>query len=380
MTGFAFQVVSESKLTAARVGLFDTPHGEVQTPAFMPVGTRGTVKGLMPRDLQEAGSRIILGNTYHLHLRPSDEVIEDLGGLHAVMNWQGPILTDSGGYQVFSLGDTARIDENGVSFKSIVDGSKIRFTAERVMEIQKRLGADIVMAFDQCPADPTDRQGVAQATDRTHRWLERCVRWHRDNGGEDRGQALFGIVQGGAFPDLREESLQIVTEHNLVGYAVGGVSVGESREQMQIALEATGSKLPRDKPRYLMGVGTPRDFFDAIERGFDLFDCVTPTRHGRTASAYTSQGRLNLRNQKWVRDTSPLDPECACPTCTGWSKGTLRHLVKVDEMLGAILLSLHNVYYFHTLMRRIRAAIAEDRLQELRTEVLGEEPGTNPSS
>ncbi len=370
MTGFAFQVQTESKLTSARVGLFDTPHGQVQTPAFMPVGTRGTVKGLLPRDLEEAGSRIVLGNTYHLHLRPGDEVVEALGGLHAVMNWSGPILTDSGGYQVFSLGDTARIDEEGVSFKSIVDGSQIRFTAERVMQIQCRLGADIVMAFDQCPADPTDRQAVARATERTHRWLDRCVRWHRDHDGEDRGQALFGIIQGGAFPDLREESLQAVTEHDLVGYAVGGVSVGESREQMQIALEATGAAMPRNKPRYLMGVGTPRDFFDAIERGFDLFDCVTPTRHGRTASAYTSQGRLNMRNQQWVRDTSPLDPECPCPTCKGWSKGTLRHLVKVDEMLGAILLSLHNVYYFHRLLRRIREAIAEDRLQELRSEVL----------
>lgn len=372
MSGFGFRVESESQKTSARTGVFQTPHGDVETPAFMPVGTRGTVKGLLPRDLAEAGSRIVLGNTYHLHLRPGDEIIEKLGGLHAVMNWQGPILTDSGGYQVFSLGDTAQIDEDGVAFKSIVDGSNIRFTAERVMQIQKRLGADIVMAFDQCPADPTDREGVARATERTHLWLERCVRWHRDHDGEDRGQALFGIIQGGAFEDLRRESLQVVTEHGLVGYAVGGVSVGESREHMRVALDATGPDLPRDKPRYLMGIGTPLDFLDAVERGFDLFDCVTPTRHGRTAGAFTSRGRLNMRNQQWMEDTSPLDPECSCPTCTGWSKGTIRHLVKVDEMLGSILLSLHNVYYFHGILKRIRQAIRDDRLAELRAELVPE--------
>ncbi|MEM7517721.1 MAG: tRNA guanosine(34) transglycosylase Tgt, partial [Planctomycetota bacterium] len=346
-------------------------HGDVPTPAFMPVGTRGSIKGVLPRDIGEVGSTMILANTLHLHLRPGEDTVARLGGLHRFMNWDGPILTDSGGYQVFSMADISTLDDDGVTFKSIVDGARIRFTPERVMEIQRKLGADVIMAFDECPPDPTDRTGVERATDRTHRWLDRCVRAYRDKGGESGGQALFGIVQGGAFPDLRARSVEAICSHDLIGYAIGGVSVGEEREQMRVALDAAAPLLPEDKPRYLMGVGTPIDFFDAVERGCDLFDCVTPTRHGRNAGAFTSQGRLNMRNLKWAEDTSPLDPECDCPTCKGWSKGVIRHLVKVDEMLGSTLLSMHNVWFFHRLMERIREAIAEGTLRQLRAEVLG---------
>ena len=367
---FAFDVLARDATTRARCARFDTPHGQVETPAFMPVGTRGTVKGVMPRQLREIGARMLLANTYHLHLRPGEETVHALGGLHRFMNWDGPLLTDSGGYQVFSLSGISRVDDDGVSFQSVIDGSQVRFTPERAVEVQAILGADVQMAFDQCPSDPRDRSIVAAACERTQRWLERCVRRHRELGAEERGQALFGIVQGGIFPDLRSAAVEAVCAHDLVGYAIGGVSVGETREDMRAAVEASAPLLPDSKPRYLMGVGTPVDFFDAVAQGVDLFDCVTPTRHGRTHQAFTSLGRLNLRNADFAKDPRALDPQCDCPCCSGFSRGYLRHLCRSNEMLGAQLLTLHNLRFFARLFERMRAAIAAGSLTRLRDEVL----------
>ena len=369
--GFEFRVEQRSSTSLARTAVFTTPHGDVRTPAFMPVGTRATVKGLDNRTLRELGTTMLLANTYHLHLRPGEELIRELGGLHAFMRWDGPILTDSGGYQVFSLSDIRAIDADGVTFRSVVDGAAVRFTPERVIEIQAALGADVAMAFDHCPSTPTDHAEVSAACERTHRWLERCVVKHRELGGEARGQALFGIVQGGALEDLRRASVEAVCAHDLVGYAIGGVSVGESREHMLAAIDAAAPLLPSDRPRYLMGVGTPLDFFDAIERGIDLFDCVTPTRHGRTSQAFTSTGPLNLRNAQFARDPRPLDALCDCPTCAGgYSRAYLRHLSKSGEMLGAMLLTQHNVRWFHRLMEEIRSGIARDELAAVRAKWL----------
>ena len=367
---FKYAMTSECPDTRARTGVLETPHGSVQTPAFMPVGTRATVKGIQSRQLRELGAELVLGNTYHLHLRPGEDVIRELGGLHTFMNWDGPILTDSGGYQVFSLSKTAKIDDDGATFRSVVDGSKIRFTPERVMEIQHALGADVVMAFDECPPDPLDRPVVERATKRTHDWLERCVRSWRERGGVESGQALFGIVQGGGFEDLRSASVDTVVSHELPGYAIGGVSVGESREAVDAIVASTTPLLPPDRPRYLMGVGTPQDFVNAIAQGIDLFDCVTPTRHGRTHQAFTTSGRLNLRNQRFARDPAPLDEGCDCPTCAGYSRGYLRHLSTTGEMLGPILLTVHNLRYFHRLMEEIRDAIRTGSFAELRERVV----------
>ncbi|MCB9915696.1 MAG: tRNA guanosine(34) transglycosylase Tgt [Planctomycetes bacterium] len=370
--GFHYELRARCTTSRARLGTFHTPHGPVETPAFMPVGTRATVKGVLPRDLREVGARMILANTYHLHLRPGEEVVRELGGLHAMMAWDGPILTDSGGYQVFSMSELRSIDADGVTFKSVVDGSHVRFTPERVVDIQRALGADVMMAFDHCPSVPTDRREVSAATDTTHRWLERCVRRYRAAGGEAAGQALFGIVQGGAFEDLRAASVDAVCAHDLVGYAIGGVSVGEAEDLIRSTVACTTHRLPEDKPRYLMGVGTPRDFFDAVESGIDLFDCVTPTRNARNHTAFTSWGKVNVRNQGFLRDRGPLDPECDCVACTRYGLGTLRHLCTTREMLGGMLLSLHNLRFFHRLMERVRGAIVgeEGGLEALRGKVL----------
>lgn len=367
---FEFRETARSSRSEARAGVFTTPHGDVATPAFMPVGTVGSVKGVLPSQLSELGASMILANTYHLHLRPGEDVVRDLGGLHAFMNWPGPILTDSGGYQVFSLAELRSIDDRGVRFRSSYDGREVFLDPERAVDVQAALGADVAMAFDHCPQSATDRAEVEDATERTHRWLERSVARHRELGGEERGQALFGIVQGGAFDDLRARSVEAVCSHDLAGYAIGGVSIGEGREHHAAAIAAAAPRLPRDRPRYLMGVGTPRDFVDAIAAGVDLFDCVTPTRHGRTHQAFTSAGTLNLRNRGWARDRSPLDPACDVPWLAGFSRGYLRHLCKANEMLAAQLLSLQNLWFFLDLMRRIRAAIAADRFEELRDEVL----------
>ena len=369
---FSFRVEAVDPGSRARAGWLRTPHGEVPTPLFMPVGTRGAVKGILPASLTEVGSRMLLANTYHLHLRPGEDVVRDLGGLHGFMGWDGPILTDSGGYQVFSLSHITSIDEDGATLQSVVDGSPVRLTPEGVIEIERALGADVIMAFDQCPPDPTDRAAVERATDRTHRWLARGVRTWRDAGGPEGGQALFGIVQGGVFPDLRRASVDAVLAHDLPGYAIGGVSTGEDRDAMLAAVDVAAPLLPEDKPRYLMGVGTPLDFLDAIERGIDMFDCVTPTRHGRNHQAFTSTGRINLRNSRFQNDPDPVDPGCDCPCCTRFSRGYLRHLAKSGEMLGGILLTLHNLRYFHRLLEDTRAAILAGDLSPLRARVAGQ--------
>ncbi len=367
---FRFRLEGTCPHSGARAGVFETPHGSIPTPAFMPVGTRGTVKGVLPGQLAELGATMILANTLHLHLRPGEETVAALGGLHRFMNWSGPILTDSGGYQVFSMAKLRSIDEEGVTFKSVVDGSAVRFTPERVIDIQATLAPDVMMAFDHCPSDPCDRDEVATATDRTHRWLQRCVRHWRERGGLATGTALFGIVQGGVFEDLRAASVDAVTQHELAGYAIGGVSVGEDREAMREAVSHAATRLPPDRPRYLMGVGTPLDFFDAVERGVDLFDCVTPTRHGRNHQVFTSRGRINLRSSALAHSTEPLDPLCPCPYLEGYSLGVLRHLCKSHEMLGAQLATLHNLHFFHDLLARIRRAIPLGELPALRREVL----------
>ncbi len=333
---------------------------------FLPVGTRATVRGIHPDDLRRVGARMLLANTYHLALRPGPELVRELGGLHRFMGWDGPLLTDSGGFQVFSLEHLCKIDEDGATFRSVVDGSSVRFTPESVMDIQRALGADVVMAFDHCPCDPTARGEVAAATERTQRWLERCVRAWREAGAESSGQALFGIIQGGIFEDLRRSSVEAATSHDLPGYAIGGVSVGEEKSAMLAAVEAAAPLLPEEKPRYLMGVGLPLDFLDAVERGIDLFDCVTPTRHGRNHQAFTARGRINLRNQVWQRDPLPLEEGCDCPACERFSRAYLRHLCMNGEMLAAILLTLHNLRFFFRMMADIRAAIETDSLASLR--------------
>ena len=355
--GFGFELQAECAHTGARAGRLTTPHGTAETPLFMPVGTRGTIKGLTPRQVKDAGSSVVLANTYHLHLRPGEDVVGELGGLHRFMNWDGPILTDSGGYQVFSMADLRDLSEEGVGLKSIVNGDRIFLTPESVVDIQMDLGADIFMAFDHCPSDPLDRAEVDEATARTKRWLARCMERYEARGGLASGQALFGICQGGAFEDLRRRSVEDILEHDLVGYAIGGVSVGEHKSALVDAIEMAAPLLPRDKPRYLMGVGTPEDFYAAVTRGVDLFDCVTPSRHGRMHQAFTREGRMNLRNSRWARHDGPIDERCSCEACTGFSRGYLRHLCKTNEMLGASLISLHNIHFFHDLMARLRAGV-----------------------
>ncbi len=368
---FRFELLARCTRSAARRGRFETPHGAVETPAFMPVGTLGSVKGMLPETLAQLGTRMLLANTYHLHLRPGEELVAQLGGLHRFMGWSGPILTDSGGYQVHSLGAGAIVREEGARMRSVVDGSWIELGPESAMRIQRALGADVAMAFDHCPSDPRAREAVEDASARSARWLERCVRVWREAGGTASGQALFGIVQGGIHADLRARSVEASLAHDLPGYAIGGVSVGESKDDMRSALELSAPLLPHDKPRYLMGVGTPEDFFDAVERGIDLFDCVTPTRHGRTHQAFTSTGKLNLRNACFARDERPLDEECDCSACRNFTRAYLRHLAHSGEMLAAVLLTLHNVRRFHLWMEQMRAAIEQERFPELRASVLG---------
>jgi len=364
---FAFRVEATDGL--ARTGCFTTPHGEVPTPAFMPVGTRASVKGVRPDELRALGTRMLLANTYHLALRPGEELVRALGGLHRFMGWDGPILTDSGGYQIFSLQALTAIDEEGATLRSIVDGRRLRFTPESVMAIERALGADVIMALDHCPPDPMARAGVEDATQRSQRWLTRCVEAWRSAGGVDSGQALFGIVQGGAFEDLRARAVEETVRHDLPGYAIGGVSVGEDRAAMRRAVSAAAPLLPAGKPRYLMGVGTPLDLYEAVVAGVDLFDCVTPTRHGRNHQAFTWQGRLNLRNARHERDPGPLEPGCDCPACTTVSRAYLRHLCMSGEMLAGVLLTQHNLRFFHRCMEAMRSAIEAGTLASLRTAI-----------
>ncbi|NLX04686.1 MAG: tRNA guanosine(34) transglycosylase Tgt [Phycisphaerae bacterium] len=351
--------------SCARTGVVTTPHGSFQTPAFMPVGTRAAVKGLMPDQVAGTGTEILLSNTYHLFVRPGVEVVAEAGGLHRFMGWSGPILTDSGGFQVFSLASLSRIDEDGVDFASHVDGRRLRLDPETATRIQEQLGADIIMAFDECPPWPVDRERARLACERTVRWAQRCRDAHRR---ED--QALFGIVQGSLFPELRQGCLDRLVEMEFPGYALGGLSVGESPEQMYGIVSEFAPKLPADRPRYLMGVGRPVDLMRAIASGIDMFDCVLPTRNGRNAYAFTSVGPLRLRNEKYKQDYGPLDPACSCACCSNFSRAYIRHLFLVNEMLGPILLSLHNIAFFQNFMREIRGAICENKLMRLQDEVL----------
>ncbi len=344
----------------ARRATFHTAHGPITMPAFAPVGTLANVKTLEPRDLTEAGADLILANTYHLYLRPGHKLVESLGGLHGFMAWDGPILTDSGGYQVFSLADSRNIDDNGVTFRSHVDGSSHRFTPERVMEIEQALGADIAMVLDECP-DPLDRGYNEIALARTHRWAERCVTAHSRP-----DQALFGIVQGGIFPDLRQASARFLAELDLPGYAVGGLAVGETKEQMYDTLDETCPAMPADKPRYLMGVGAPEDIVEAVYRGIDMFDCVLPTRIARNASLLTPEGRINLRNARFAEDPKPVQEDCTCYTCRTFSRAYLRHLYKAKEISALRLGTIHNVHFMMQLMVQIRAAIEENRFDDFR--------------
>ena len=335
----------------ARAGVLHTPHGDVPTPVFMPVGTQATVKTMSPRDLREVGASLILANTYHLYLRPGAETVAKLGGLHRFMSWDGPILTDSGGFQIFSLQGLRQVDEDGVTFRSHLDGSLHRFTPELVIAVQEQLGADIIMALDECP-NPHDYAYNVAALERTHRWAERCLRAHTRP-----DQALFGIVQGGVFPDLRAQSAAFLTSLDFPGYGIGGLSVGETKAEMHAVLDLLDTLLPPEKPRYLMGVGTPEDLLACVVRGVDMFDSVLPTRLARHRAALTRTGRINLRNARYAEDPGPLEPGCTCYTCQTFSLAYLHYLVKADEILGLHLLTIHNLHLMLTVAREIREAI-----------------------
>jgi queuine tRNA-ribosyltransferase len=349
---FSFQITSQDPGCSARTGIFETPHGSLETPVFAPVGTQATVKTLTPRDLHELGVALLLGNTYHLYLRPGTELIAEFGGLHSFMSWPKPLLTDSGGYQVFSLAQMRKLDTDGVTFRSHVDGSLQRFTPESAVAAQEALGADIIMCLDECP-EPIERAYNEVALARTHNWAARCKAAQRRQ-----DQALFGIVQGGVFPDLRLESARVLSALDLPGYAIGGLSVGETKEQMYGILDVTVPALPAAKPRYLMGVGAPEDILAAVARGVDIFDCVLPTRVARNGGLFTWQGRMNLRNSSYAADPLPVEPGCDCYTCQYFSRAYLRHLFKAGETLGLHLATVHNIRFMMRFMAEIRATIA----------------------
>jgi queuine tRNA-ribosyltransferase len=352
----------------ARLGRITTPHGEINTPAFAPVGTQATVKALDPRDLHELGAELILGNTYHLYLRPGADLVAEMGGLHGFMGWDGPILTDSGGFQVFSLANNRRVTDEGVEFRSHIDGSRHLFTPEMVVRTQEQLGADIIMVLDEC-AEPNDRAYSEQALTRTHAWAERCL--HAQTRTD---QALFGIVQGGVFADLRRQSSEFLTGLDFPGYAIGGLSVGETKEEMYAMLDITTPLLPEDRPRYLMGVGAPEDLVEGVARGVDMFDCVLPTRLARNGALFTRAGRINMRNARFARDAEPIEAGCQCYTCRSFSRAYLRHLFKAGELLASRLATIHNVHFLLELMRDMREAIAGGSLQQFKEEFLGNYP------
>jgi queuine tRNA-ribosyltransferase len=364
-SAFRFELLHQDAQSAARLATFVTPHGPVQTPAFMPVGTQGTVKGVDAGRLRETGAQMVLANTYHLSLRPGEQTVAALGGLHAFMQWDGPILTDSGGFQVFSLADRVVVDEQGLRFRSHIDGAAVELTPERAVTIQEQLGSDVAMVLDHVVALPNDRAVVADAMRRSVRWAERCR-----TAATRPDQALFGIVQGGLDPELRAESAAGLRALDFVGYAIGGLSVGETPDEMYAALNITVPHLPVDRPRYLMGVGRPIDLLEAIGRGVDLFDCVMPTRNGRNALAFTDQGAVRLRNREHALDREPLDAKCPCLACRH-SRGYLRHLFQAGEMLGPMLLSIHNLTYYQRLLANARQAIAADRFAAFLSERRG---------
>lgn len=364
MAAVTYELIKKDSRTKARRGRVNTPHGPIETPVFMPVGTAGTVKAMKPEEVRDMGAQIILGNTYHLYLRPGHEVVKAAGGLHKFMNWERAILTDSGGFQVFSLGAMRKISEEGVEFRSHIDGSKHMLSPEKSMEIQNALGSDIMMAFDECAPYPADCNYVKNSLERTTRWLKRCKEYHKNT----EQQSLFGIMQGGMYKDLRKQSAEEIVELDLPGYAIGGLSVGEPKEIMYEVMDDCVDFLPADKPRYLMGVGSPDCLFEGVERGIDMFDCVLPTRIARHGMAMTSQGRVNIKNAKYERDFTPLDPNCDCYTCRNYSKAYLRHLFKSDEILSSMLMTTHNLHFLVNTMAGIRKAIEEDRFLEYKKE------------
>jgi queuine tRNA-ribosyltransferase len=347
-----FEIIKKDSLSSARTGLLKTTHGTVKTPVFMPVGTRGAVKGTMPQQLRDAGSQIVLANTFHLMLKPGVEVIEKCGGLHKFMAWDGPILTDSGGYQVFSLSTINSTDDSGTEFASPYDGSKIKLDAAGATTIQNKLGADIIMCFDQCPAFDAKPKEQQKAVERTIKWAKICKESHSNN-----RQLLFGIVQGQTDQQLRQNCAAELIKMDFPGYAIGGLSVGEGTEQMLQTVRFTAPLLPENKPRYLMGVGTPADIIQAVEAGIDMFDCVMPTRNGRNALAFTANGPIRLRNAAYIDDFRPIDPSCQCLCCSTYTRSAIRHFFNVGEMLGPIMLSLHNIFFYHNLMDKIRENI-----------------------
>jgi queuine tRNA-ribosyltransferase len=364
MNAVTYELKKVCNKTKARRGQLNTPHGTIETPVFMPVGTAATVKAMRPEEVKELGAPIILSNTYHLYLRPGHEIVREAGGLHKFMNWDGAILTDSGGFQVFSLGDLRKITEEGVTFRSHIDGSTHMFTPEKSIEVQNALGSDIIMAFDECAPYPEDRAYVKQSLERTTRWLARCKKAHKNT----EKQSLFGIMQGGMYTDLRRQSAEEIVEMDLPGYAVGGLSVGEPKELMYEVMDHCVDLLPKNKARYLMGVGSPDCLFEGVERGIDMFDCVLPTRVARNGMAMTSHGRVSIKNAKYERDFTALDPECDCYTCRNYSRAYLRHLFKANEILSSMLLTNHNLYFLVNLMGKIRSAIEEDRFPECKKE------------
>jgi queuine tRNA-ribosyltransferase len=353
---FEFTVTAQNN--RARIGTFTTPHGTLQTPVFAPVGTQATVKALTPAQVAELGATLVLSNTYHLYLRPGDDLVAELGGLHRFMRWSHPMLTDSGGFQVFSLSQTRKVDEDGVTFRSHIDGSEHHFTPERSIRIQENLGADIIMAFDEC-ADPNNHAYIKDAMERTHRWAERCLKAKRRA-----DQALFGIVQGGIEPDLRAASAEFISSLDTPGIAIGGLSVGETKDEMHTMLDVVTPLLPENKPRYLMGVGTPEDIINGIARGIDIFDCVLPTRLARHHAAFSSEGRLNMMNATFARDERPIDETCDCYTCRNFTRAYIRHLIVAKELLAGTLLSIHNLRALIRLVEEIRGYIVDGIFEE----------------
>jgi queuine tRNA-ribosyltransferase len=376
---FAVTCPSREPGVQARCGLLQLPHATVETPVFMPVGTQATVKAMTPVELRDIGYGLILGNTYHLHLRPGEALITRAGGLHRFSGWSGALLTDSGGFQVFSLTGLRRIGEDGVQFQSHIDGSRHEFTPETVMQIQRDLGADILMAFDECPPYPCAPDYAQQANDRTHRWAARCREAYERAGRRATNgwpQALFGIVQGSVYAELRAESARILGEMDFPGYAIGGLAVGESAEHRNQAVSWTTALLPEAKPRYLMGVGTPIDILEAVERGVDMFDCVLPTRNARTGQVFTSEGVLNIKNARFAEDFSPFDPRCSCLVCQRHTRAYARHLMQAKEILAPRLMTYHNLFFYYNLMQNIREAIRQNRFRAFKAEFLARYRGS----
>ncbi|MDF2945559.1 MAG: tgt [Bacillales bacterium] len=364
MLPIRYELIKTCKQTGARLGIVHTPHGSFETPIFMPVGTMATVKTISPEELKEMNAKIILSNTYHLWLRPGHEIIREAGGLHKFMNWDRPILTDSGGFQVFSLSDLRKIEEEGVHFRNHLNGDKLFLSPEGAMEIQNALGPDIMMAFDECPPYPASHEYMKKSVERTSRWAERCLKAHK----RPNEQGLFGIIQGGEYEDLRKQSAEDLVSLDFPGYAVGGLSVGEPKDVMNRALEFTTPLMPANKPRYLMGVGSPDSLIDGAIRGIDMFDCVLPTRIARNGTCMTSEGRVVIKNAKYARDFTPLDHNCDCYTCKNYTRAYIRHLIHSNETFGIRLTSYHNLHFLVKLMENVRQAIREDRLGDFREE------------